>query len=99
MSGTRAPMTPLSLMDPSLERTLKGHKNYITSVAFSSTLKQIASGSADNNVMLWNFKPQLRAFRYIGHKGIVTAVEFSPEGDMLASASKDKTVRLWTPNA
>lgn len=90
---------PLSLMDPSLERTFRGHKNYITSVAFSSTLKQIASASADNTIMLWNFKPQLRAFRFIGHKGIVTSVAFSPEGDLLASASKDKTVRLWAPTA
>lgn len=99
MSAPRSSVTPLSLMDPSLERTLRGHKNYVTSVCFSSTLKQLASGSADNSVMLWNFKPQLRAFRYVGHKGMVTSVEFSPEGDTLASASKDRTVRLWTPSA
>ncbi|RYH13561.1 hypothetical protein EON65_35345 [archaeon] len=59
---------PLTLLDPSLERTFKGHKSYVTSVSFSPTLKQLASGSGDNNVMLWNFKPQLRAFRFVGHK-------------------------------
>ena len=56
------------LQDPSLERTFKGHKQYITSVAFSPTLKQLASGGGDNSIMLWNFKPQLRAFRFLGHK-------------------------------
>lgn len=60
--------TALCLMDPNLERTFKGHKSYISSVAFSPSLKQLASGSGDNSVMLWNFKPQLRAFKFIGHK-------------------------------
>lgn len=57
-----------TVMDPSLERTFKGHKGYVTSLSFSPTLKQLASGSGDNNIMLWNFKPQLRAFRFVGHK-------------------------------
>ena len=89
----------LCLTDPTLERTFRGHRNYVTSVSFSPSLKQLASGSGDQCVMLWNFKPQLRAFRFIGHKGVVTDVKFSAEGDVLASASKDKTVRLWIPSA
>ena len=60
--------TAIALMDPNLERTFRGHKSYVTSVAFSPPLKQLASGSGDNSVMLWNFKPQLRAFKFIGHK-------------------------------
>lgn len=62
---------PISQMDPSLERTFKGHKSYVTSLSFSPTLKHLASGSGDNNIMLWNFKPQLRAFRFMGHKVII----------------------------
>eukprot|EP01035_Chromulina_nebulosa_P027506 gene27506-36191_t len=86
------------MLDPSLERTFRGHKDYITSVNFSPNLKYLASGGGDNCIMLWNFKPQLRAFRFIGHKGVVTDLQFSPEGDILASSSKDKTVRIWVPN-
>lgn len=29
---------------------------------------QLASGSADGTLMVWNFRPSLRAFRYLGHK-------------------------------
>lgn len=58
----------IGLVDPSLERTFKGHRSYVTSLSFSPNLKYLASGSGDNNIMLWNFKPQLRAFRFVGHK-------------------------------
>ena len=61
--------------DPSLERTFRGHTNYVTSVCFSPNLKQLASGSGDNNVMLWNFKPQLRAFRFVGHKVVPSRLQ------------------------
>jgi len=54
--------------DPSLERTFRGHRSYVSSLSFSPTLKQLASASGDNCIMLWNFKPALRAFRFIGHK-------------------------------
>lgn len=60
--------SPHNIMDPTLERTFKGHKSYVTSVAFSPTLKNLASGGGDNTIMLWNFKQQLRAFRFLGHK-------------------------------
>jgi centriolar protein POC1 len=40
----------------------------VTSVAFNPNMKQLVSGSLDNHVMVWNFKPQLRAFRFAGHQ-------------------------------
>ena len=38
--------------DPSLERSFRGHKGDVTSVAFSPTMKQLVSGSADHSVMV-----------------------------------------------
>lgn len=84
--------------DPVLERYFKGHKAAITSVDFHPNGKQLASASWDTFLMLWNFKPQARAFRYVGHKDVVTSVQFSPLGNLLASASRDRTVRLWIPD-
>ena len=54
--------------DPSLERTFRGHKDKVTAVSFSPTMEQLASGSLDATVMVWNFRPQMRAFRFVGHK-------------------------------
>ncbi|WAR26766.1 POC1A-like protein [Mya arenaria] len=86
------------LEDPSLERHFKGHRDTVTSVDFNPNMKQLASGSMDNCLMVWNFKPQMRAYRFVGHKDAVMNVRFSPSGHLVASASRDKTVRLWIPS-
>lgn len=53
--------------DPTLERAFKGHKGPTTCLAWNNNMRQLASGGADGNVMIWNFKPQLRAFKFTGH--------------------------------
>ena len=57
------------------------------------------SGSLDGSVVVWNFAPKLRAFRYIGHTDAVHSVAYDGVNNLVATASKDKTVRLWTPTA
>jgi centriolar protein POC1 len=69
--------TPLELSgqhpDPTLERSFRGHKDAVTSVCFNPSMRQLISGSLDGSVMVWNFKPQLRAYRFAGHQVSQTA--------------------------
>ena len=83
--------------DPTLERSFRGHKNSVTSLVFNPNMKQLISGSLDNCLMVWNFKPQLRAYRFTGHKAPVTSVDYNSTAGLIASGSKDRTVRLWLP--
>lgn len=53
--------------DPTLDRTFRGHMKGVNAVAFNPTMKQIASGGEDHTVMVWNFKPTMRAFKFTGH--------------------------------
>ncbi|KAJ3355405.1 POC1 centriolar protein A [Allomyces javanicus] len=87
-------------LDPTLDRVYRGHKTAITAVTFRAHRAQLASGSADGTVMVWNGKKGLRHFCFTGHKRDVTAVHFAPraETNLLASSSLDKTVKLWTPS-
>jgi len=85
----------LASKDPTLERTFRGHRDGVTSCAFNPSMQQMASGSKDGCVMLWNFKPSLRSYRFVGHKDEVTSVSFHPNGGCFASGSKDSTIRFW----
>ena len=92
----KSPAMPCPI-EPSLERSFRGHKDVITSVAFNPNMKQLITGGLDSCVMVWNFKLQLRAFRFVGHKDAVLDVACAPSGTLIASASKDRTIRLWLP--
>ena len=85
----------LGSKDPTLERTFRGHRDGVTSSAFNPNMQQMASGSKDGCVMLWNFKPALRSYRFVGHKDEVTSVSFHPGGGCFASGSRDATIRFW----
>lgn len=83
------------LTDPALKRSFKGHKSAVLSTKFNPNLKQVVSASTDNTVMVWNFKPNTRPYRFVGHKGAVNSVAISPSGQTIVSGSSDETIRIW----
>src|SRR3954449_9473355 len=76
-----------------LLRTLEGHQDTVTSVAFDPQGETLASGSADNTVKLWDARSGKLLLTLEGHKDLVWSVAFDPQGETLASGSADKTVK------
>ena len=74
---------------------LTGHTDTVYSVAFSPDGKTLASGSADNTIILWDTATGQYKQTLTGHKRAVYSVAFSPDGKTLASGSWDKTIILW----
>ena len=64
-------------------------------MAFSPDGNNLASGSYDHTIKLWNPLDGhcLRTLK--GHQDRVGSVVFSPNGNTLASGSSDQTIRLW----
>lgn len=78
-------------------RTLNGHKDMITSVAFSPDGATLASASADNTIKLWDTRTGDNTRTLEGHSHWIQTVAFSPDGELLASGASDDTIRLWNP--
>jgi WD40 repeat protein len=78
--------------------TLRGHQRPVNGLSFNPAADQLASGSWDKSVRLWDM--QTKTQRVLTAAGdftnSVTAVRFNADGSELAAASKDGTVRKWT---
>ena len=46
-------------------------------------------------MLIFNFKPKSRPFKYIGHKATINEIAINPLGNLIATASNDETIRLW----
>ena len=75
--------------------TLPGHTEAVLSVSFSPDGRQLASGSGDTTVRLWNVNSNTPWKTCAGHTNWVLTVQWSPDCALLASGSMDSTVRLW----
>ena len=64
-------------------------------MCFSSDGKQLASGSWDRTVRLWDVETGACVRTLEGYGDWVICVCFSPDGKQLVSGSNDKTVRVW----
>jgi WD40 repeat protein len=86
-------------------RTLGGHTDIVTSIAFSPTGALLASGTGDGSIRIWDVGAgkELRSLR--GHvttqerRGLVSPLAFTPDGTRLVSASWDTTVKVWDVNS
>jgi len=76
-------------------RTLKGHQGWVWGISFSPDGSTLASGSADQRVILWDIPTGDRLRTLEGHSDLVLCVAFSPVSPLLASSSRDKSIILW----
>lgn len=73
----------------------KGHSMAINCAAFAPDGSWLASGGADNAILLWQTESgrQLRALN--AHSGYIRSLAISPDGQFLASGSNDRTIKIW----
>jgi small GTP-binding protein len=80
-----------------LVRTLEGHEDSVSIVAFNPLGETLATGSSDNTVKLWETRSGLLIRTLEGHGKPVFGAAFDPLGETLATGSLDKKMKLWEP--
>jgi WD40 repeat protein len=75
-----------------LERSLKGHSGWVTTIAFSPDGKRLASGSWDQTVKLW--EPSTGQQLSTSKMKEIQALAFSRDGRWLAIENSSNTVTL-----
>ncbi len=71
------------------------HTGAITSLAFSTDGRTLATASMDYSIRLWDFLTRQRVAILQGHLNEVWSLAFSPDGQTLFSGAKDGEVKLW----
>ena len=74
---------------------LPGHLAQVTSLAFSPDGQQLASGSVDATVRLWDTATGREQTVLRGHVQDVCCVRYAPGGKTLASLGNFEALRLW----
>lgn len=77
--------------------TLPGHAEAVVSIQFSPDSKQLASGSGDTTIRLWDLTTETPLFTCTGHKQWVLCVAWSPDSKRFASSCKNGEIRVWDP--
>ncbi len=73
----------------------RDHLDVETALAWSPDGQQIATGSHDTTVRVWDVATGRTTVTCLGHTAAVRSVAWSPDGKLLVSGSEDQTARVW----
>ena len=82
------------LAEVKLQKVLSGHTDAITSIAFSSTMDRLVSGSWGITVRVWDIVDTRKTDSKVlkGHTDSVSTVAISSDGRRIVSGSRDRTI-------
>lgn len=81
-----------------LWREVKGHTDFVLSLAVDPSGTWLLSGSKDLTARLTNLNAGVMMYCIKGHKDSIITVSFSPSGKMFCTGSGDNAVKMWSIN-
>ncbi len=76
-------------------KTLRGHLDEVTSVAFSPDGQRIVTGSWDSTAKVWEAASGRELLTLKGHSGGISSVAFSPDSQRIVTGGGDNTAKVW----
>ncbi|KAM3963699.1 LOW QUALITY PROTEIN: chromatin assembly factor 1, p105 subunit [Aphomia sociella] len=81
-----------------IHKTLRGHMEDVLDISWSRNSAQLASGSVDNKLLVWDVVRGRYSSILTDHKGFVQGVSWDPQGQFIATASTDRVFRTFDIN-
>jgi WD40 repeat protein len=83
------------------QKLLKGHSNWVVSLAFSADSKRLISGAGDSTARIWNMESgkEIGRIRFPGESSYVDGVGLSPKGDLAFAVARGMLVVAKVPAA
>ncbi len=91
------PRSPNGLPTTKPGQTLEGHSDLVHALSFSPDGRQLASGSYDRTIRLYQVGSGELLQTLTDHSDAVYDVAFQPQGSLLASVAADRAVKVWDP--
>jgi WD40 repeat protein len=79
-------------------QVLRGHTNWVFSIAYSPDERRMASASADGTVRIWDLATGA-CLHTLTHAHWVIRVLFSPDGRQLIVSGMSATIYVWDPTS
>jgi WD40 repeat protein/serine/threonine protein kinase len=76
-------------------RSLQGHTDNVSRLAFNADGTRLASGGMDRTVRLWETATGKEVACFRGETSFIQSLAFSPNGQWVASVGGDGVLRLW----
>jgi eukaryotic-like serine/threonine-protein kinase len=76
-------------------KTLRGHLEDVTAVAFSPDGQKLVTGSWDQTAKVWETASGRELLSLKGHSAPIWCVAFSPDGQRIVTGSWDQTAKVW----
>ncbi len=76
---------------------MRGHRDWISGLAFGPRGEWVATSSHDGTVRVWDAATGQERTVLRGHTDAVACVAVRPDGDRIASGGSDRTIKVWDP--